>query len=121
MQITKGQAAFATVTVLAAATAGSVFAAVATVSKAAQIAYGVLGITCGGASIASITAYFDPQANTASEYFNAFKDHAGIAIAGTYQFASQVLLQAFIKGLADGVSIAIRRAIAGPDITFSQV
>lgn len=116
MQISKGQAAFFTAAVLAAATAGSVFAAAATASKAAQVAFGVLGITCGGASIASITAYFDPKAETASDYFASFRDHAGIAIAGMYQFASQVLIQTLIESAA----IAVRRAILGPDITIQH-
>ena|SRR5690606_16277846 len=123
MEISKGQAAFVTVSLLAAATAGSVLGvttAMATASKAAAIAYGVLGITFAGASIAAITAWFDQSARTADEYFHTFKNHAGVAIAGAYTFASQALIQAVIRGVTDGISTGIRRAIAGPDFTFSQ-
>lgn len=41
----------------------------------------------------------------------------GIAIAGTLQFVSQVLVQALVKGIGDGISKAITRKIAGPDHT----
>lgn len=123
MEISKGQAAFVTVSLLAAATAGSVLAvttAMATASKAAAIAYGVLGVTCAGASIAAITAWFDESAQTAGEYFHTFNKHAGIAIAGAYQLVAQALMQALIQGLTQGVATGIRRSIAGPDITFSH-
>ncbi len=117
MQITgKGAAAFATITILAAATGGSVLAATATASKAAQIAFGVLGLTAGGASIGAISAYFSTAGTTAKEYFESFANHAGIGIAGMYQFASQVLLQVAIES----VGVAIRRAIAGPDLVIEH-
>jgi hypothetical protein len=120
MQISKDQAAFITVSVLAAATAGTVFAAVATASKVAAIAYRVLAITGAGASIASVTAWMDTNSKTAGEYLSVFKEHASKTILGAYQFTSQTLVAALVQGVADGVRTAIRRAISGPDVTVRQ-
>ncbi len=120
MEISKNQAAFITVSALAAVTAGSILAATATASTVAAVAYGVLGVTSFGASMASISAWVDTSAITVKDYFSTFQKHAGIAIAGAYTFVSTVVIEGFVRGLGDGISTAVRRALAGPDVTIQQ-
>lgn len=120
MQINKNQAAFATVTLLAVATGGSVFAAMATASKAAMFACGVLGTASAGASIGAITAWFDQSSTTAREYFSSLPTHTGIAMGTMAQFVAQTLFQAAVQGVAQGISAYFRRAIGGPDVTFAH-
>lgn len=119
--LSKNQAAFVTTTGLAVLTTLSVVAAISTTSTIAAIACAVLGLTSGGASIASITAWLDTSSDTADGYFKIFKYHAGIAVAGAYQFFSQAMLQALIDGLIKGISTKVRRAISGPDTTVREV
>jgi hypothetical protein len=107
---TANHAAFVTITALAVITAGSVVAAATITSTVAAVAYATLGITAGGLSIGSVTAWIDPSSVTAKLYFVNFKKHAAIAVAGTYQFVAQTLLQAFIRGCAEGLAgLAYRR------------
>ncbi len=110
---TVNQVAFATSVGLACATVGSVAGAVMAATKVAFVAYAALGITCGGASIASVTAWFDQTSDTTEKYFENLKGHAGIAIAGMYQFVAQVLLQALIEGLAQVVRQAVVDMFSG--------
>jgi hypothetical protein len=114
---TVNQAAFVTVSVLAVGTAASVFAAATAVATVATVAYSILAVTAGAVSIASISAWLDPTSTTIHAYFSNCSKHAGYAVAGAYQFVAQTLVQALIKGLADGVSTAIRRKISGDDVT----
>lgn len=114
MQITKNQAAFLTATSLAALTAGSSLAAATTASTAATIAYAVLATTSSGASIASITAWANSrESTTGREYFEMFKKHATIGIAGAYQFTSQVLFTSLIEGVGRGIGLKIQNKIGG--------
>lgn len=120
MEISKNQAAFVTISVLAVATAGSVLAAseaIATAAKVSALTYSILSVTLAGTSIASVTAFLDASASTTREYFAKMSEHAGYAIAGLYQTTSQVFVQSLIKGIADGIGTNVRRAIAGEDIT----
>lgn len=120
MQVTKTHAAIITTTVLAAATGGTVFAAMATTSKAALFAYGILGVALSGASIGAITAAFDASTTTAREYMKSIPSHAGIAIGVMSQFVAQTLFQAAVQGFAQGITAYFRRLIGGPDFTFAQ-
>lgn len=113
-------AAFATTTALAAVTIASCFAAATAVTTVATVAYAILGITAGGASIASITAWLSDGNVSVSDYFSKFKEHAGVAIAGMYQLVAQTLVQALVAGLAEGISKAISRKISGPDVTVGH-
>ncbi len=80
MQITKNQAACATVALLAATATGNMIAAMTTASKMASLAYGVLGIIYSGASIAAISAWLDRSSRSASTYFDAFRSHLEYAV-----------------------------------------
>jgi hypothetical protein len=121
VQSTANPAAFFTVSGLALATGLSCFAAATAASTVATVAFGILGITCGGASIASVTAWLHKDTTTATIYFNKFKEQAGVAIAGFYQLFAQMLVQALIAGVSDGISKLITRKIAGPDVTYGKV
>ncbi|PIS01642.1 MAG: hypothetical protein COT84_00955 [Chlamydiae bacterium CG10_big_fil_rev_8_21_14_0_10_35_9] len=114
------QAAFITSAALAASTAGFALAAAGAASKTAAVAYGFFAVTSGAASLSSITAWLDNTSTTADNYFNNMKTHAGLAIVGTYQLVAHTMLQALIKGLTDGISTAVRRAISGPDVTIEH-
>lgn len=114
--------AFCTSTALAISAGSAAFAAAAaTASTVATVAYTILAVGLGGASIASVTAWVDPECDSVEKYFNNFKSHAGIAIAGLFQVFSQTMIQALIHGITEGVSKAVSRKIAGPDHTYKQV
>lgn len=108
-----GQAAFLTSTALAAVTIGSAVLASSATAKVALVAYAALGITAGGASIASITAYIDDSSKDVESYFKNFQKHAGYAIAGTYQFVAQTLVQNLIAGIGSAVRDGVYKAIMG--------
>jgi len=112
------QVAFCTVTALGLATAGSAIMAATTAATVATVAYSILTVVLGGASIASITAWVKTNTDqgSVSDYFTAMKDHAGVAIAGLSQFVAQIFVQSVIQGVADGISKKITRKIAGPDV-----
>lgn len=106
--------AFCTSTALAAATAGAVFMAATTASTVAVVAYAILAVCSGGASLASISAWMVTDSSAKwDEYFGNVVNHAGCAIAGMIQVVSQVLLQSLIQGVASGISRNIERRIAG--------
>ncbi len=107
------QAAFCTVTALAVVTAASIGAAVTTASTVAAVAYGVLGIGSGAVSIASITAWLDPNSTSVANYFSNLKSHAGYAIAGTFQVVAQTFVQALVQGAANGITKRVGDAIGG--------
>ena len=110
--MTVNQAAFFTVTALAIATGGSVFAAAAaakTAATVATVAYSILAIGLGAVSIASITAWLDKDSTSAEDYFSNIGRHAAIAIPAAAQVVAQTLLQSLIQGLAD----LVRNAISG--------
>lgn len=120
MRISAGQAAFATTVVVGAATITACVLAANTASTVALVAYSVLAVTGAGASIAAITAWIATSGRSGSEFFEAYKDHAGVAIAGFYQFTVQAIVQALIQGLAQGIGTSVRRKIAGPDVTVQR-
>lgn len=121
MKVSVNQVAFCTTTTLGLATIGAaVTAASATASTVALVAYSILAIGLGGTSIASITAWADPSSDTPRKYFKNLQQHASFAIAGVTQLFAQVAVQAVIKGVADGISTAIRRAISGPDVVVEN-
>lgn len=110
-------AAFATVTGLAVATGVSVFVAATTASTVAMIAFGVLAVAGAAATGAGISAWIHKDSTEVSKYFETFKSHLGFALAGSFTFVSQMLVQALVQGAAQGVSKAVSRKIAGPDHT----
>lgn len=89
MQITKNQAFCGTLALLAATSAGSFFAAMATASKVGSIAYGVLAMFWGGATAASIAAWFDRSGSTGSAYFHALQSRLESGISKVYQLVIQ--------------------------------
>ncbi len=109
--------AFATVTALAVGTAASVVAAATVASTVAIVAFSVLAVVGAAISIASITAWIDPRSTDVKNYFSTIAQHSGYAIAGAFQFVAQTLVQALVQGIGQGVSTAVRRRIAGPDLT----
>ncbi|MCX6994962.1 MAG: hypothetical protein NTY13_03970 [Chlamydiae bacterium] len=114
-------AAFFTVTALAIGTGGAVYAAMTTTAAVAAIAYAILAVGLAGVSIASMTAWAaSKDGESGSDYIRKLGSHAGIAVAASFQFVAQTLVQALIQGLASGVSTLVRRKIAGPDFTFED-
>lgn len=108
-------AAFATVTGLAVATGVAVFTAATTASTIAMIFSSIFAVGGAAATGAGITAWIHKDSTTVSKYFDNFQSHVGFAVAGSFTFVSQMLVQALIKGLVEGISKAISRKIAGPD------
>ena len=114
-------AAFFTVTALAIGTGGAVYAAMTTTAAVAAIAYAILAVGLAGVSIASMTAWAaSKHGDSASAYLDRLGSHAGIAVAASFQFVAQTLVQALIQGLASGVSTLVRRKISGADFTFED-
>lgn len=121
--INHNHAAFATATVLAGATVISAIGATTAVSTVSTVALAILAVTTAAISIASITAWVktrDSAHPTVNEYFENVRNHAGHAIVGMYQLVAQTLVQAVIQGIANGLSTAVRRKIAGPDVTIQS-
>ncbi len=114
------QAAFCVTTGLALATAGSVYAVVTAAAMTTQIACGILGVICTGASFGSIAAWMDTNSRNLDTYFSNLQHHTGVAIAGMSQFVAQTMVQAVVNGLAQGVSTNIRRKISGPDFVVEK-
>ncbi len=85
MEITRNQAATATVALLAATSAGSFFAAMATASKVGSLVYGLLAIIYGGASLASISAWLD---GSTYDYFDAFRAKLELGTDRIYRLMS---------------------------------
>lgn len=112
------QIAFCTATGLGVATIGSVVAAATTASTVACVAYSILGVAFGGASIASVTAHVKGTATNAQEYFTLVGEHAGYAIAGLTQLFAQAAVQGIIQGVTQGIAKAFTRMIAGEDVTI---
>lgn len=108
-------AAFATVTTLAVATGISVIAAATTASTVAMVAHTIFSILGASATGAGVSAWLHKDSTNVSKYFDTFKSHLGYAVAGSFTFVSQVLVQALVQGVVDGITKAISRKIAGPD------
>jgi len=121
---TVNQTAFATVTSLGIAATASAIAAATVASTVATVAYATLAITLGAVSIASVTAWVktvSEQEASSDKYFKNIKDHAGYAIAGTYQLVAQTIIQALITGISEGIIKAVREKIGGkPTIRVKQ-
>lgn len=94
--------------------------AASVVSTIATIAYAILAITASAVSIASITAWIHEDSVDSESYFNNMGEHIKYAMAGVYQIVAQTLVHAVVKGVGDGISTALRRKIAGPDITVRK-
>jgi hypothetical protein len=116
------KAAFVTATSLAVLTAASAIGAATaanTASTFALVSYSALAVTSGAVSIAAITAWLslkgDKSTIDAGSYFQKVGEHAAIAVAGTYQFVSQILVLSIVQGVAQGISRSIFRSIAGED------
>lgn len=121
MEITKNQAAFATVSITAIATIGAVAGAVTATTLATKVAYIGLSVLLGTTNLAAITSYFAvDDFKDASAYFDKFKDHLQTGIPAVLSAVSQTLLQAVIQGIAEGIRDAIRRAISGPDVVIEN-
>lgn len=88
MEITRNQAALASVALLAATSVGSFFAAMATASKVGSIVYGLLGIVYGGATLAGTAAWFD---QSTYDYFDAFRTKLELGTDRIHQLATQSL------------------------------
>ncbi|CAK0761837.1 membrane hypothetical protein [Gammaproteobacteria bacterium] len=116
------KAAFITTTSFAFLTIASAMGA-ATAARVSNtfgiFSYSALAIGGAAASIAAITAWMNLGDNTeASTYFQKVGEHAGIAVAGVFQFTAQVLVMSIVQGLAQGTSRAISRSIGGEDQTI---
>lgn len=118
MKISSGQAAFATTIVGAGITAASVALAVTSVSTISLVAFSALAITAAGATAAVITAWISTSKGTSGEFFKAWKHHAAIGVAASFQFVTQTLIQALIKGFADSIVTLIGRKLRGEDVTI---
>ncbi len=114
-------AAFATVTLLGAATIGSGILAATATSTAATVAYSALSVLGAAISGAAIVAYSSDKSKSVKSYFKNTVENSGYAIAGATQFVAQTMIQALVRGLAEGVATLIKRKIAGPDHTYSRV
>ncbi len=112
------QAAFCTVTALAALTAGTAVAAATTATTVASVVYGILALGGSAVSIASVTAYLDERSVSVESYFERVVHHAGYTIPGTCQFVAQAFVQAMVEGFVRGISSAISRKIGGDDLTI---
>jgi hypothetical protein len=110
-------AAFATVTTLAIGTGVLVFGAATTASTVAMVAYSIFAIAGAAATGAGITAWLHKDSTNISKYFETYTSHLGIGMAVAFTFVSQTLVQALVAGLAQGVTKAVSRKIAGPDHT----
>lgn len=113
-------AAAATVTITAGATIVAAVAAASVASTVQMVVYAILAITLSAVSIASITAWINTEEEDVGKYFDAVGAHLKFAIAGVYTFVAQTLVQAIVQGIAQGVGTAIRRKIAGPDVTHRE-
>lgn len=108
------QVAFATITVSALATGGCAFAAATAASKAAAVAYGILGIVSGSINLTSISAWMIASNDESAEtYFSRIGNHASKAIPAAFSFISQTLLQALIQGVAKGIRDLVSDTISG--------
>jgi len=113
--LSANQAAFATTVGLAVVSIGSGVGAATSATKVAQVALLILSLGSGAAGIGAITAWFETRDGTAKEYFDKFKEHAAISIAGFAQFASGIIGQYIIHGIGEGIGTWIRRTISGAD------
>jgi hypothetical protein len=121
MQVSLNQAAFATVSLTAAATIGCALQAAVATTVVAKVAYIGLSILCGTANIASLTSYAATKdSDTAGDYLETMKDHLAKGVPAVISVVAQALMQALIQGLVEGVRDAIRRAISGPDVVVEQ-
>ena len=109
-----------TATFSAGVTIAAAVMAASAASTVATIAYAILAITASAVSIASITAWIDKDSTTSDKYFEKMGEHIKYAIAGVYQIVAQTLVQSVIHGIAEGISTALRRKIAGPDVTVKK-
>ncbi len=105
---TKYYVAAATVTGLTLATGGCIVGALAamqTASKAAVLAYGVLGLVSAGASTAAITAAFDKDSTDSKNYLKRVGVHSCVIIPGYLKFAIESVGSALLKGVKEGAII----------------
>lgn len=102
--LTVNQAAFGVSTLLAMGTLMSAVAVSTATGPVGLIAYTILGIGFGSASVGSITAWLDPKSTDVKRYLDAFKQHTVYAFAGTFQLVSNRAMQAVVEGLCIGVT-----------------
>lgn len=105
---TKYYVAAATVTGLCLATGGCIVGALAamqTASKAAVLAYGVLGLVSAGASTAAITAAFDTNSTDSKEYLKRVGVHSCVTIPGYLKLAIESVGSALLEGVKEGAKI----------------
>ena len=101
-------------------TGGSLFASVAaakTTITAAAVGYGVLATMSAGASIGSVTAYFETksQDGSVSDYFSKMVTHSTVGVAAMVQVVSKTVFQAALDGIGKGVKDLISDKISGRD------
>jgi hypothetical protein len=102
---TKYYVAAATVTGLCLATGGCIVGALAameTASKAAVLAYGVLGLVSAGASTAAITALFDKNSTDSIQYLKRVGVHSCVSIPGYLKLAIGSVGSALLQGFNVG-------------------
>jgi len=112
--------AAATVTFSSMTTIAAAVMAASVASTVATVAYAVLAITALAVSIASITAWIDKDSTDSEKYFEKMGEHIKYSIAGVYHLAAQTLVRSVFKGIGEGIGTAIRRKIAGPDVTYRK-
>lgn len=111
---TKYYVAAATVTGLCLATGGCIFGALAamqTASKAAVLAYGVLGLVSAGASTAAITAAFDENSTDSKEYLKRVGVHSCVTIPGYLKLAIESVGSALLEGVKEGAKIIAKEFV----------
>jgi hypothetical protein len=94
-------AAFGTTIVLGSVTIAACFAAAATATAVATVAYSVFALLAGAVSIASITAWYDNSSKSVETYVMNIKKHSMVTIPAMVQLVAQTMLQALVQAGAD--------------------
>lgn len=110
--------ASATITVLGVATAATAIAAATVTSTVAVVALAVLATLSAALSTASIIAFFNPSSTTSEQYLENCKTAAAVTIPAFAQTVGMALFHAFLDGLTQRVTRAVR---GGEDHTIGVV
>lgn len=111
---TKYYVAAGTVAGLTLATGGCIFGALAamqTASKAAVLAYGVLGLVSAGASTAAFTAAFDQNSTDSKSYLKRVGIHSCVTIPGYLKIAIESVGCALLEGVKEGAKIVTKEFV----------
>jgi hypothetical protein len=87
-----------------------------------MVALAALALLATAFSVAAISAWVQASAENcqdAGKYFEKIGTHMMVTLPGTIQVVGLAVFEAVIKGIGEGVALAIRRAIAGDDHTVT--